>query len=45
MKKKRVDHINNIVSKRLGNFIGNFTISFSNAGKTGNEPVFEFDKF
>ena len=45
MKKKRVDHINNIMSKRLGNFIENFTIFFSNAGKTGNEPVFEFDKF
>ena len=45
MKKKPVDHISNIMSKRLGNFIENFTIFFSNAGKTGNEPVFEFDKF
>ena len=34
MKNKRIDHISKIMSKRHGNFTENFTIFFSNAGKT-----------
>ena len=45
MKKKQIDHISNLTSKRHGIFTENFTILYSNAGKTGNEPEFEFDKF
>ena len=33
------------MSKRHGIFIKNFTIFFSNPGKTGNVLEFEFDKF
>ena len=33
------------MSKYHGTFTENFTISFSNAGKTGNGPEFEFEKF
>ena len=44
-KNKRIDHISKIMSKHHGTFTENFTISFSNAGKTGNGPEFEFEKF
>ena len=33
MKNKRTDHISNIMSKRHGSFLKNFTVFFSNAGK------------
>ena len=45
MNNKLIDHISKIISKRHGIFTENFTISFSNAGKTGNVREFEFDKF
>ena len=45
MKNKRIDHISKIMSKRHYIFTENFTIFFSNAGKTTNFPEFEFDKF
>ena len=45
MKNKRIDHISNIMSKHHGIFTENFTIFFSNAGKTGNLPEFEFEKY
>ena len=45
MKNKRIDYISNIMSKSHCFFTENFTIFFSNAGKTGNLPEFEFKKF
>ena len=45
MKNKQIDHISNLTSKRQGIFTENFTLLFSNAGKTGNVPEFEFGKF
>ena len=33
------------MSKRHGIFTENFTILFSNTGKTGNEAEFKFDLF
>ena len=36
MKNKRIDHISKILSKRYDIFTENFTIFFSNAGKTVN---------
>ena len=45
MKNKRNDLISKIMSKSHGIFTENFTISFPNAGKVGNVPKFEFDKF
>ena len=33
------------MSKHHGVFTKKFTISFSNAGKTGDVPEFEFGKF
>ena len=36
MKNKRIDHISKITSKCHGIFSENFTMIFSNAGKTGN---------
>ena len=45
MKNKSIDLIKNIMSKRHSIFTGNFTIFFSNAGKTGNVPEFKFDIF
>ena len=45
MKNKQIDHMSKIMSKRQGIFNENFTISFSNARKTGNMPEFEFYKF
>ena len=33
------------MSKHHGIFTENFTIFFSNAGKTGNLPEFEFEKY
>ena len=44
MKSKRIDYTSNIISKRHGIFTENFTIFFSNPGKTGNVPEFEFNK-
>ena len=38
MKNKPMDHISKFLSKRHGIFTKNFTIFFSNAGKTGNVP-------
>ena len=43
MKNKRIDHKSKVMSKRHGIFTENFTIAFSNAGKTTNVPKFEFD--
>ena len=45
MRKKIIDLISNIISKCHGIFTENFTIFFSNAGKTGNVPEFKFDNF
>ena len=45
MKSKRIDHISKIMSKRQNIFTENFTIFFSNAGKTVNLPELEFNKF
>ena len=45
MKNKRLDHVSKIMSKRHCVFTENFIIFVSNAGKTGNKPEFEFDKF
>ena len=45
MKSKSIDLISNIMSKGHGIFTENFTIFFSNAGKTGNVPEFKFNKF
>ena len=45
MKSKRIDYMSNVMSKHHGIFTKNFTIVFSNAGKAGNRPEFEFDKF
>ena len=45
MKSKQIDPISKFMSKSHGIFNKNFTISFSNPGKTGNVPEFEFDKF
>ena len=45
MRNKIIDLISNIMSKCHGTFTENFTIFFSNAGKTGNVPEFEFDIF
>ena len=42
---QRVDHISKIISKWYDIFTENFTIFFSNAGKTVNLPKFEFDKY
>ena len=45
MKNRPIDYISNIMPKHHGIFTENFTIFFSNAGKTKNVPEFEFDKF
>ena len=45
MKNNRNDHVSKIMSKSHGIFTENFIISFSNVGKIGNTPEFEFDKF
>ena len=45
MKSKWIDHISKIMSKCHDIFTENFTIIFSNAGKTVNVLEFEFDKF
>ena len=45
MKNKRIDHRSKIMLKRLDIFTENFTIFFSNTGKTVNVPEFGFDKF
>ena len=45
MKNKWIDHVSQIMLKRQDIFTENFTIFFSNAGKTVNVPEFEFDKF
>ena len=45
MKNKLIGHISKIMSKSHDIFTVNFTIFFSNAGKTVNVPEFEFDKF
>ena len=45
MENKSVDVISNIMSKRHSIFTKNFTIFFSNAGKTGNVSEFKFDLF
>ena len=45
MKSKQTDHISEIILKRHCVFTENFTIFFSNAGKTGNVQEFKFDKF
>ena len=45
MENKRIDHISKIMAKHHDIFTGNFTIYFSNAGKTVNVPEFEFYKF
>ena len=42
--KNKIDHISKIMSKSHGIFTENFTISFSNTGKTGNVSKFEIDK-
>ena len=44
MNSKQFDHVSIIMSKRHDIFTENFTIFFSNAGKTVNVPEFEFDK-
>ena len=45
MRNKIIDLISNIMSRRHGISTENFTIFFSNIGKTGNVPEFEFDIF
>ena len=45
MKHKPIDHISKIMSKRHDIFADNYTIFFSNAGKSGKVPEFEFNKF
>ena len=45
MRNKIIDLISIIMSKRHGIFTENVTIFFSNAGKTGSVPEFEFDIF
>ena len=45
MKNKRIHHVSKIMLKRHDIFTENFTIFFSNAGKTVNVPELEFDKF
>ena len=46
MKKTRIDHMSTITAKLHCIFIENFTeIFLSYAGKTGNVPQFESDKF
>ena len=45
MKNKRIDHINKIVTKIHNIFAENYTIFFSNVGKTENVLKFEFNKF
>ena len=45
MKNKSIDLINSIMSICQGIFTENFTIFFSNLGKTGNVPEFKFDIF
>ena len=45
MKNKRTGHISKIMSKRLGIFTQKRYYLFSNAGKIGNVPKFEFDNF
>ena len=45
MKNKRNNHISKIISKRHNIFTENLAIFFSNAGKTGKVPEFEFGIF
>ena len=45
MQYKQIHHISKIMLKCHDIFTENFTIYFSNAGKTVNVPEFEFDKF
>ena len=45
MKNKSIDLKVDIMSKRHGIFTKNFTIFFSNAGKTKNVLEFKFDIF
>ena len=44
IKDKQIDHITKIMSKRHDMFAENLTISFPNAGTTGNVFEFEFGK-
>ena len=43
MENKSIDLISTIMSKCHSIFTENFTIFYSNAGKTGNVPEFKFD--
>ena len=45
MKNKRIDYISKTMSKRHDIFTQNFTVFFTNAGKTVIMTQFEFDKF
>ena len=45
MKNKQIDLTTNVMSKRYGIFTENFTISFSNAGKTRTVLEFKLDTF
>ena len=45
MKNKSIDLINNVMSKPHGIFTENFTIFFSNVGRTANVSEFKFDIF
>ena len=44
-KKKRFDHISNIMPKLHGVFTEKFTNRSWNAGKTENVPGFKFERF
>ena len=45
MKNKQIDLTTTVMSKRHGIFTENFTISFSNAGKTRTVLEFKFEIF
>ena len=45
IKNKRIDHVSKIMSKRPDIFTDNYTISPSNAEKTGEVSEFEYNKF
>ena len=45
MKNKQIDHLSNNMQKSHGIFTINFTVFFSNEGKTGNVSEVKFDKF
>ena len=42
---RNVDHISKIMSKSRGSTAENFTIFFSNVGKTESLPEFKFERF